>query len=476
MKNFIFALQGAAVTILLFAVSLAFFYKTGTPALKGQNKNSATKASSAFDLKIEKVAANFFGSLSAGSNLAIASPKASSLQARDAAAGMGGGGTLNSSVPAGTSESGSAKIMPPYESRNYKFFYKGEGLKLENAKMDILKRVKGINANIDAAGIANSLNFSGIDMGTFPGLKIQNISFIGQGDFSYSISAALDEGMISIYQNWETWPAGKCGDDQKCYEAQRVAESDIPSNEELIKIAGNFLAEHNIDVKNYSEPQVQDSWRQSYADTKVKSDFYFPDAVEVVYPLKIQNKFVFDEYNGIKQGLSVSVQVKARKAASIYNLTTQQYDSSSYEMETDASKILAYAEKGGSNYYFDSGAEKTEELELGEPEAGYIKYYSYKDGKNEELLVPALSFPIKNPPQTDFFFRKAVVVPIAKEILDERSKGNPDGMPVPLMKDAGTVSSPDQAVTSGSGGGKMPSAISRPNSGAEIEVSEPARQ
>ena len=130
--------------------------------------------------------------------------------------------------------------------------------------------------------------------------------------------------------------------------------------------------------------------------------------------------------------------IKSKRVSSAYGLTTQTYESSPYDVEADAKKILAYAETGGANSYRAEGAASVT-LELGDPIQGFIKYYNYANAVslkslNDELLVPALIFPIKDIPKDDpNFYRTAVIVPLVKEVLDERMAGLSGGVPTPLM-------------------------------------------
>lgn len=321
-----------------------------------------------------------------------------------------------------------AKIMPPYQIVTYRYVYKGKDLPEIQAQMDVLKRNKISPTDVNMADLVNGLNIGLADLNSFSGLNLQNVTFTQAGDNSYIISVSPEEGAISISQNWQAWPAAKCGNDFRCFEnTQKVNESDMLPDAELFKITGAFLADHGIDKKFYGDPVVSYNWRILYEASPDKSNFYFPNSLDVTYPLKINDKTVYEEYNGQKQGLNISVDVKNKKVSNLYNLTTQNYDSSAYDMETDPKKIIAYAERGGVNnvYYImkEGGNGKEVELELGNPELGYIRHYSYETGKNSEILVPALIFPVTNSPKDQpYYYRQAVVVPLAKEILTEREK------------------------------------------------------
>ena len=440
MKKVFYSLIGLAAAIIIISTAYLCFAPGSGPTLKPE----AGRKPAAPAFRVNKVADGSFGSLSgataAGSEEDLAQNSSAATEApMNAAApfGLGGGGGAlqpNSAPVAGRA----AKIMPPMPYKTYKYVYKGGDFQVQD-KMEVLKRIKAASLNLDMADLLRGLNFGLGDLSTFADLDVQNLNLVQKSDFGYVINIFPEEGSISLYQNWETWPAGKCGGDSACYEAQQVKEGDVLSDAEAIRIADDFLAAHNIDKSIYGDPEIsnQRQFRIYGPLAPEGKNFYLPETLEVVYPLKIGGKFVYDEYNGNKQGLTVQINVKNKKVAGLYNLNTQDYQSSAYEMETDTQKLIAYAEKGGVNNYQSGDSGDAIELELGDPEVSYINYFEYKDGKNGQLLVPALYFPIKNPPEDTNFYRQGVVVPLAKEILAERGDGG--GTVAPLMRGAGSV-------------------------------------
>jgi hypothetical protein len=458
MKKISYGVAGAAVLILLIVPAVFLLLNQGgrVALLPHSGKKIA------FETKINKVAANAFGDLRSTAEtktapMQVARPQGGGGGAETMGAGTASGiaGGLGLGGGGGVAADASAKslIMPPYDAVNYRYVYKGEALTAPADKLDVLKRDKGAQLNVDMGNLVSGLNFGLADIGTFSGLTVQNVSLVQQGDNGYIVSIMPDEGAVSITQNWATWPQANCGNDAVCYDNQRVKQEDIPSDSELISITDAFLAEHNIDKSVYGEPQVSPGYnfRTMYEASTDKANFYFPDSIDVVYPVKIDGKYIYDEWNGTKQGMTVSVQVKQKKVSNLYNLMTQNYQASVYDMETDTKKLLAYAEQGGTNAVQYGVEVKTVELELGDPEQVYIRYYSYKNNANEELLVPALYFPIKELPKDPNFYRKGVIVPLAKTILEERQ--------------AQILPNIYGGVSSGSGGAMLktaPSAIDRP--------------
>lgn len=422
MKKLIYALYGATgmLVVIILAYALVFSFPPDKEAVKSVRN--------AFKFNVKKVQANNFGSLSSAAD---ADARSAAPAGQGGEKGIGGGGSAaNSAAPADKMASG---IMP-YQPVNYRYVYKGKEFSQPQGKMEVLKRIKGAEADLDIADLASGLDIGLVDINSFSGLRVQSMNFIQDQDYGYSLGVFLDEGSVSIYQNWNSWPAGKCGSDTNCYDAQRTKKEDIPADEEMIGIADGFLSAHNIDKTLYGQPAVNGNWLAAYEQAANKSDYYFPESMEVVYPWLFNGKFVYDEYNGIKQGLTVQVHIKSKKAAGIYNLATQEYQGSEYEMETDTQKILAYAERGGGGYAIDNPDMKYTDLELSDPELQYLRYYSYKDGQNLELLIPALYFPITNLPEGQNFNRAGILVPLAKEIMAERMRN--EGATPALMKSA----------------------------------------
>jgi len=403
-------LSGAALTIAIMLPLLASeLVKTGSLP-KALNKKPI-----AFDLKINRLDEASFG------KLALSSAPAQGGSA-GAVYGLGGGGA---SAPLVRDAEG--KLMP-IDMKNYTFVYKGGEFAVPEMK-DVLKRIKGVNANLDVTGIARVLNLGAVNTDSFPGLDLQNINLVQRDGFGYALNINLDEGAISINQNGDAWLA-KC-QVPDCSD-QRMKKEDVLPDEEVIRIADNFISEHGIDMSHYDRPRVSDDWVRAYMSARAKDDFYIPESAEVVYPLKINQEKVFDEYSGKEQGLSLTVNHKLKKVMTLYGLNTENYDSSAYSTVNDRAKIIEIAEKGGFNYFSYPEAKKTVALELGDPQMGYIRYYDFRDGKNSELLVPALSFPIRNLPESDpNFYRNAIVVPIISDIFNERLNNM---NPVPELK------------------------------------------
>jgi hypothetical protein len=193
--------------------------------------------------------------------------------------------------------------------------------------------------------------------------------------------------------------------------------------------------DYGISREGYGEPQVMNNWRVQYASANAaeRISFYIPESVQVVYPLLIEDKQVYDE-SGAVSGLSIMVDARSKKVSNVYDLTTKQFERSEYTGETDGKRILGIAENGGfRNYTYAEPAAsekiKTTQLNLDTPTLQLVRiWYSADNYKtNNELYVPALVFPIKDWEKTGYW-RQNVIVPVVREILD--SDKQPPIMPL----------------------------------------------
>jgi hypothetical protein len=337
----------------------------------------------------------------------------------------------------------SSLIYPAPDMVNYQCRYVGDPIELHEDNVEVLRREKGFTGSGSVSQLLGSVGRGLIEFGNFSGTKLQNFSFIEDKDFGFFVNVDMQEGMISVNQNWLRWPQAAC-QDQACWEARRVRESDIPLDDALIKLADDFVKEKGISLKGYGEPEVDRSWRLMYERMAAaeRLSYYFPEQVSVKYPLLIDGKKVY-EGPGQTAVLYVLIDVKERRVSGVSSIMSQRYAQSQYEAVTDTAKVIAVAEEGGMQSYYPYGLTdgKTQVLTLGTPERGYMKHWQYQNNVSNELLVPALIFPVQNPP-SEGYAPTQVIVPLVKEILDSRTTGNPDGpvrimpagVPTPLME------------------------------------------
>jgi hypothetical protein len=354
---------------------------------------------------------------------------------------------------------------------NFRYVYAGEELTLLQDKVDVLKRIKN-ESNSDLSDFINRVSLGLVNLNSFNSAQLQSFSFVEDRDKGYMVNVMLNEGNISINENWAKWSYLTCSPvsmdtasssmPTMCPEPKRLKPEDIPADEVLISTANAFLEAHGIPRTNYGEPVVNKEWFRQYElmSAADRINYWIPEMQNVIYPLMLNGQQVYDE-SGNLSGLNVSVRVSPEiTVSSVYELTTQNYQSSSYQAEMDVARIMKLVEKGGfrNYYYFDSSQNaKTVDVELGTPDVALVKIWSYKNGANEELLVPALVFPVTKAPTAEDvgpwgWYRRNVVIPLVKEILDNEN-GGMEIMPAgrggvdPAVEDAAPIPAPLPAQT-----------------------------
>ncbi len=401
--------------------------------------------------------------------------------------GRGGGGGAEVSTPSVLDSGISGKMIAP-APQEFQYVYDGPLPDL-SPTVDVLRREKSIGKPA-ASAFLGKFNAGMANLGSFPGATVDSVMFSQDVDFGYTISLMFSEGQIGISQNYARWPhpEAQCRD-EACYRNYRMTIGDIPSDDELIRIAGDFIQAHSIDVSRYGAPEVDRSWKQNYDETPDKSVAYVPEAIRVLYPLLIEGKAVYD-MGGMKSGISVNVHAKQKRVNDVWGIQNQTYVSSAYDGVTHPEEIKAYLNNIGRESGFlptvtpardGAQAPAVTTVTLGAPTVGYTLYYLQDGVQSKELLVPALIFPVLQVPEGDvpvgIYQRNTVIVPLAKELLEKGTGG-----PVLLQSGSGTtdssvtLSSSSAEASSGSGDLQVPvgdsssSTQSEPVSGTSIPV------
>jgi hypothetical protein len=355
--------------------------------------------------------------------------------------GAGGAGMAVATAPtnfaARTMDSASSKMIvaPMY---SYKFEYKGDPLELKEETGTVYRRIKGdgsLSSNLNS--LIGTETFGPINLNSFSNLKTGNISLFEDKKLGLNINIDFNEENIYIGENWQKWQSGRdnCGDNQACWDSFRLKITDIPDDGKLITMANNFISDHNINLEHYGEAVVDNNWRSGYEIAENKNDFYVPEYSNLVYPLIVNDQKVYDQ-SGNLDGLRVTINLLQNAVSSVSNLMPYRYETSDYPLETNSDKILGLAVKGNTIYYYNNGGQKEITLELGTPTKSLIRYYRYTNNINEELLVPALIFPVNNAP-ANYYGSKFITIPLVKEMADELynngSTGGGGGI-MPMMR------------------------------------------
>lgn len=353
----------------------------------------------------------------------------------------------------GSDEQGSVfsdrMIMPWY---NYSYNYQGEDLVLDKSEGGVYRRLSSSsNDSTRLAKLVNGLSLNGLSLASFNNLQAE--SLILSEDIEEGLSVYLDfkAASVNIYQNWDRWEslANACDDnDLRCLAKFDLKIEDFPSDESLVKQANEFLAKHQIDVSSYGEPIVDNNWRNEFTIASDQSSFYIPEQVSVIYPFQVAGMNLRDQ-SGDYSGVRVNINILKKLVTGLDNLSSNKFEFSNYQLETDFQRILKIAEKGAWGSWPMGGFPESEviELSLGTPEFSYIKLWRYEDNKNEELLVPALIFPVIVDDNLEYYGQRSVIVPLVKEMLAElelnqSNQGNgysggtiePVPMPMPFIR------------------------------------------
>ncbi len=328
------------------------------------------------------------------------------------------------------------KMMVP--NYGYKYVYKGEPLDLKDLKGDVYRRVKGDGQmGKDLASLISSQNFDLVNLKSFQDLKMTNLSLMEDKDLGLMINFDFNEDNIYISENWEKWRnlAREACLDDACFNRFQLKIADVPDNNIVISLADNFLKTYNVNLEHYGQAIVEDTWRADYKMMADTNNYYVPEYMTVVYPLLVNGEAVRDQ-SGNYTGLRVTVNLTKKLASGLNGLTPYRFESSAYALETDSNNVIKAIENGGWNRFYYMQTADVKELELGTPVKSLVQTWKYDGNKSEELMVPALIFPILNAP-AEYYGNKFITVPLVKEMLDELNNqsswsGGSGGVPVPM--------------------------------------------
>ncbi len=421
-----------ALVVVVLLIAGGVWYTNQNPGLINVGGNQLLSS----EYSVDPVAANSFGDLS---KVAInTNGERNQSGGGTAAFGLGAGGDAamaeDQKMIAPGSGGGSDVSILPVPGTNYEFAYDGDLPELA-ASQDVLKRVKPQQNPSLVSRIISFFSFGLIDLGKFTDTKIQNFSFVEDKDYGLGVNIDLNYGNVSLYQNWEKWPQPEyvC-DNNYCGAVPRITKEDMPSEAEAVSIANQFVTDYGVSLEGYGNPFLyeQYAWIAAYERSEDKDRFYFPENVMVMYPLTLEGQTVYDE-GGNPAGMVVNIDVRTRKVNNLYGLDSKQFQKSSYVGETDTKRIDEIVKRGGYNngwYWGGSDSEKKRTVKLGTPTVELVRMW-YSPNPNQpgdELYVPSLVFPILDAPE-EMMWRKNVVVPLVKDILDNENRG---GQPIPF--------------------------------------------
>jgi hypothetical protein len=428
-RPFGYAFGGMVLTAAAFLFILA-----QTDVLMKEANEVMSDAMLSGSIEISQADDQAFGSLVAGDGM-----QAGDNIARESApSGMGAqGGSFDAldapmmptiteeNVGGGTPTTKAERIMPPYRETRQTYLYTGDNLsETYDATVSVLKRIKG-KSNTNVSSALKQLNFGLIDLDTFPQLSLENMS-VKTGDDHY-ITVDMNEEAVYIVQNSPIGILEPAACTSRMCTPTGLDVNAVPAESTLIEKANAFLTRHSINTEIYGDPEIEASWKRQFEAAKTDpSHSYLSETVPVIYPLMINGTYVHDQ-GGNKTGMTVNVNARTLSVTGVWNMTTHTYQSSNYAAETDISKIVEYAEQGGYTnawvYYGDEqGSSEPKPLEITTPYRAYVTVWTYREdiGQSQELLVPALIFPVVKTADTHPYLPDHIVVPLAKELIQQQ--------------------------------------------------------
>ncbi|MDO8560149.1 MAG: hypothetical protein Q7S23_03930 [bacterium] len=408
MQKFMYAAGGVALATLLIVPTMTFLRQRGAPA--GETGTWSQTA-------VTARGGNAFGTLSSLAGNMMVARDSSKM-----AVGLGGGGGVATAERATLS---APSMVAPDMIVGYRFVFRGEPIELKDDQRTVYRRIKG---NLPAASSLLGLGSGLLDLGSFGGAKLQSVNLTQETDDGYQVFVDLQEGMVSINQRYPyPGPMPEIA-------GNPLQPSDLPPDAEVIALATDFLRQHGVPLSGYGEPAIQEEQRLYLMAQEKSVPAYVPEYLNVVFPQLVDGLVVHDE-GGNVHGVNVSINVRTRQVGNVWNLTTQQFESSQYAAETDFGRIVKVVQ--ARSFTPEGSQSKVYDVVLGTPSLAYVKVWRYENNRNDELLVPAASFPVLESSKEQPYWSKAIVVPLIKELLEP----NPDlpsrgGGVMPLPADA----------------------------------------
>ena len=270
--------------------------------------------------------------------------------------------------------------------------YKGNDVALKNEQGKIFKRTKGIDSGKQLTDIIKQGSFDLTNLSSFGDLSLKNLTLAEDKTDGYMLSVNFDEGAISVTPNTKYWSV----------QSLENATSTLDGTT-LIAIADDFIKAHNVDTSVYGKSVLLGT-------------------NQVVYPLIIDTKEVL-ESDGTPFGLILAINPKEKKVSAVSNMTSQTYDSSLYDLETNFTHVVSAATStfSVSGVVAESTSAHTASttINLGTPQAVLMHYWMYDEASTTptELFIPALAFPVS---YKDTHYEKGptrFVVPVVKDFL-----------------------------------------------------------
>lgn len=318
------------------------------------------------------------------------------------AVGMGGGTEVEKDEVASTYPIIDNFIPSPEEIVAYEYIYSGELPDLSTIDARVFRKVVTPMLSSSLNEAASNLDLGVLPLSVFKNLSISYLTMSEDEPNGFVVNVDSINGTLSLNRNNAYW--------QNIDYSRVLTESDLPTDETLLKMSNDFLAKYKIDHSQYGDPVFDRSW--------VNLSVWVPDSLQVLYPLLIDGREVFSMW-GPPSGMQVTVNIRTNQIDGIFSSLPSTFETSDYKIVTDAQKILDTALRGGMWEYQAEDATKVYSSTLGEPSLVLAEHYIYDDaGTGTTLFVPALRFPVVSNDKDSPYKRDWVVVPLVEEILE----------------------------------------------------------
>lgn len=338
--------------------------------------------------------------------------------------GSGGGGNrvamdaaLSSVAP--VAEGTSEKMMPPDAAMDSyimepmditKYIYHPPTIPEIEDVANVYRR----NASSISLPSFSNVTFNGVSLSAFSNLSARSVSLKENRKNGYELTLNADDGSLYIGQNWEQWTQPS--------DWSPLSAEDMLTEEQTVNAANAFAAQYKLPTERFGTPIVQNNDIRFAATSVARGEMaYYPEMVNVIYPMTIQGVPVWEEY-GAPYGMTISVSMRTKQVISANIPAITSLDTSSYDLETNTERLTSIVERGGLYEWVPEQATQTVDVELEDAEQVYMFYSRWVDNKNEVLFVPALRFHIGTSSDDQPVWKSQVIIPLVKDLLDEQQQ------------------------------------------------------
>lgn len=312
-------------------------------------------------------------------------------------------------------------VDPIYVPEVYRYSFSWElNLDIPQVMPIYKKEISKINSS-SFVDVIKNINFSWLSFWDFQNLWVSSIALNEDRDYWYSVSLDFDNASLNIYKNWAKWP-------QVDYWAN--SPDMIIDENEMLKIASDFLKNYKIDISGYWKPQVEESYAnilRDYRSSKIMPEYMWSVA-SVIYPLIVDWNEIQEEY-WPASWIRIEIDLKEKRVANISGLNIANYVKSDYTIENKLENILKVAWVWWRYGFYQNEVPQNEntkyvDIKLKNPKIIYVNTYSYKNNVQEQFLIPTVSFEIEKEWLPEFFYVERVNVPLLKDFYKYDENGN----------------------------------------------------